>query len=651
MKSASKGSFPPPTPARRQRKRNALRRPLRFESLEDRRVLSFILEIAASGGASLTVPDNSPDDESPVLGVISVNRQVGDFSVQFTTTLSKPALGDPSKAEMVVSHAAMSTSAQGKLIVRMTDTDFSLAPLGAAQLTSDIGVVTPGTTTFQGYVDTANQEFGIAGPTVVTTGIQGPLTGADSSQKTAELYQVSPFSLTAELVIELGAGELQSLGGSVTVTPIDKPAALGNYVWLDSNGNGLQDANEPGVADVVVELLDAGMNVLSTTTTDNNGAYSFTGLAAGNYFVRFQAPTGFQFTTQGDGSNAELDSNADLLTGKSAAITLVSGQVDNTIDAGLLPIAQHLCSLSGIVYIDFNNDGLLNFGELVLKDVVITLLSESGDVVATTTTGQDGSYFFADLAAGKYFIQEQQPAGFAQGINSIGTLGGSLAAVDKFFVDLSAAGEPCDGMNYNFAERPGAGDTVRRGQAATIGYWQNKNGQALLKSLNGGQNSTQLGNWLAATFPNMYGIAAGANNLTNKTNAQVAAFYTSLFQRNAKNSPGGPPKVDAQVLATAFAVYVTNSALAGNVATNYGFSVGPTGLGYSTINVGANGAAFGLVNNSSATVLDLLLAVNARTKKGLLYDLDNSGLISASEAAQRVMCNAVFTLINEQGDI
>jgi len=62
-----------------------------------------------------------------------------------------------------------------------------------------------------------------------------------------------------------------------------------------------------------------------------------------------------------------------------------------------------------------------------------------------------------------------------------------------------------DGQNYNFGERPLADGQVQSGQTATIGFWQNKNGQNLIKSLNGGATSTQLGNWLAATFPNMYG--------------------------------------------------------------------------------------------------------------------------------------------------
>src|SRR5438093_3849111 len=140
-------------------------------------------------------------------------------------------------------------------------------------------------------------------------------------------------------------------------------------------------------------------------------------------------------------------------------------------------------------------------------------------------------------------------------------------------------------------------------------------------------------------------------SLDGMTNAGVAAFYKGLFIRTAQTAPGGPPKVDAQVMATALAVYVTNQSLAGTTATAYGFQVSATGLGTRTFNVGSNGAAFGVANNSSVSVMDLLLAVNARSRNGLLYDLNGSGQIDAAEVSLRTMGNNVFSGINETGDI
>jgi hypothetical protein len=130
----------------------------------------------------------------------------------------------------------------------------------------------------------------------------------------------------------------------------------------------------------------------------------------------------------------------------------------------------------------------------------------------------------------------------------------------------------------------------------------------------------------------------------------VADFYSTLFKRNGQTSPGGPPKVDAQVMATALAVYVTNQGLAGTTAAAYGFQVTANGLGVATYSVGGNGAAFGVANNTVLTVMDILMAANARTVNGLMYDLDGSGTISDAERALRIQANSVFAAINEQGN-
>ncbi|HMV84251.1 MAG TPA: SdrD B-like domain-containing protein [Blastocatellia bacterium] len=68
---------------------------------------------------------------------------------------------------------------------------------------------------------------------------------------------------------------------------------LGNLIWKDLNQNSLKEANEPGIAGVTVELIrDVNNNgqpddaVVATTTTNAQGAYSFTGLPAATYFVR-----------------------------------------------------------------------------------------------------------------------------------------------------------------------------------------------------------------------------------------------------------------------------------------------------------------------------------------------------------------------------
>jgi hypothetical protein len=292
-------------------------------------------------------------------------------------------------------------------------------------------------------------------------------------------------------------------------------------------------------------------------------------------------------------------------------------------------------SLSGFVFEDFNDDGKLDFGEPGIAGVTIHLrgTDDLGHAVdQTMKTSGDGAYHFLNLRPGSYTITETQPAGYTQGIDSVGTAGGILSATDQFFVHLSKG---VNGLNYNFGERPAATGPVQHGQTGGIGFWHNKHGQSLILALNGG-TGTQLGDWLAATLPNLYGRNARSDNLAGKSNAYVAAFYQHLFAQKGV-------KLDAQVLATALSVYVTNATLdPTKVAAQYGFTVCGDGVGTATFNVGCCGPAFGVANHTTMTVMDLLLATDAQAVNGVLYN----GNKHRCEQAKRV-----YAALNEAGHI
>lgn len=106
---------------------------------------------------------------------------------------------------------------------------------------------------------------------------------------------------------------------------------LGNLVWLDSNGNGIQERREPGISGVCVTLYDSDGNILQTTSTDSNGYYGFEVEAGRTYIIGFERPSGLDFTLRDAGFD-DADSDADPLTGRTIPVTVSAS--DLTWDAG-----------------------------------------------------------------------------------------------------------------------------------------------------------------------------------------------------------------------------------------------------------------------------------------------------------------------------
>src|SRR5205823_885328 len=161
----------------------------------------------------------------------------------------------------------------------------------------------------------------------------------------------------------------------------------------------------------------------------------------------------------------------------------------------------------------------------------------------------------------------------------------------------------------------------------TIGFWKNKNGQALINSFGTTSNGLTLANWLATSFPNLFGSKAPAfnvastigTNLTGRSDSDVAAYFVSLFNV-------GGQKSYAQVLATTFAVFTTTNSLdtgatSRGLAAKYGFTLSNTGTGAATYTVPqADWAAFGITSSAGATqsIASLLLQANKYAAAGKL---------------------------------
>ncbi|HCZ9740563.1 TPA: carboxypeptidase regulatory-like domain-containing protein, partial [Staphylococcus aureus] len=177
---------------------------------------------------------------------------------------------------------------------------------------------------------------------------------------------------------------------------------LGDYVWEDTNKNGVQDKDEKGISGVTVTLKDENDKVLKTVTTDENGKYQFTDLNNGTYKVEFETPSGYTPTSVTSGNDTEKDSNGLTTTG-------VIKDADNmTLDSGFYKTPKY--SLGDYVWYDSNKDGKQDSTEKGIKDVKVTLLNEKGEVIGTTKTDENGKYRFDNLDSGKYKVIFEKPA-------------------------------------------------------------------------------------------------------------------------------------------------------------------------------------------------------------------------------------------------
>jgi hypothetical protein len=327
-------------------------------------------------------------------------------------------------------------------------------------------------------------------------------------------------------------------------------------------------------------------------------------------------------------------------------------------------------------------NGEIDIDEPAIEGVTVTLTGVDVDgnpITLSEVTDEDGVYQFDDLPASDangYVITETQPVGYdndreyAGEINEV-PVGDDADVFDDTFTIALAMDDVAE--DFNFAEQVGDQTVVyvEAGLTATIGFWKNKHGRRLIKSLNGGASDTQLGNWLAGTFPALYGSTSEdpVNGLAGKTNAEVSKFYREIFRQKKRRGNIGPAKLDPQTMAVALAVYVTDRGLAGGImAEAHGFSTfdptagedpGLAGLGGRLFDIddalgaGAAQTLFGAGTPSSLTVMEILTKTDENSSDGVIFEDPDDGNsdIDVWEAALRSLANDLFTAINETGDI
>ncbi|MEL7249494.1 MAG: SdrD B-like domain-containing protein, partial [Bacteroidota bacterium] len=197
-------------------------------------------------------------------------------------------------------------------------------------------------------------------------------------------------------------GTFQADRGAQVHTQMDaglwSPGNVEAYVWDDQNGNGKQDDGEPALANVKVSLLESDDTFVATVFTNDQGIAEFSNIPADRPMkLQFYELPDYRFTLKDQGSNDNIDSDANRTNGKTGTFQANRGaQVHTQMDAGLWSPG----SVEAYVWDDQNGNGKQDMNEPAITGVEVKLLEADGATeLGSTTTDATGVAMFTEVPA------------------------------------------------------------------------------------------------------------------------------------------------------------------------------------------------------------------------------------------------------------
>ena len=266
-----------------------------------------------------------------------------------------------------------------------------------------------------------------------TTAANGSYSFPNLLPGTYTLTQTQPagYDDHIDTVGQIGGSDVGTLGNDVISNIIlpaggvgteynfaDSNTAITGFVYVDANNDGIKDSGEAAIPGVTITLTGNDTNgtpVSLTTTTDSNGAYSFTGILASDangYTVTETQPTAWA-----DGKDAVGNAG-----GSAATNDQINGiLIGSSTRAADYNFGELGAALSGIVYNDNGDDGQKEASDPGIPGVTITLTGtdlNGNPVSRTIVTDTAGHYRFDNLPvpdANGFTITETQPTGINDG--------------------------------------------------------------------------------------------------------------------------------------------------------------------------------------------------------------------------------------------
>lgn len=218
------------------------------------------------------------------------------------------------------------------------------------------------------------------------------------------------------------------------------------YCFLDANYNGYFDEGEQPLAGVELELFRQSNNKrLQTVTSDADGYFRFGHVRGDVFKIKALLPTGYTYSIDVPG---DVQANQFAPRNGRREQTVTDIDVANGENETLMLGAISYGSVTGVAYQDDNFSGDWETGEKVSSGLLVTLVNNRGETVATIKTNKSGSYTFKDLVPGSYQLVMNAQNGYVftrQGDgNVMYNLGGGAGESSVFEVAL---GQNLTGMD------------------------------------------------------------------------------------------------------------------------------------------------------------------------------------------------------------
>jgi uncharacterized repeat protein (TIGR01451 family) len=388
----------------------------------------------------------------------------------------------------------------------------------------------------------------------------------------------NPTANTDQLNLVSGVGTEEIINGVNFGYNIPSAIVFGN-VWWDVDGDATRDAMDGNLSGFTVQIF-SGVTLIATATTDANGQYTFSGLAAGSYTINVTPPALLQKvwveTVESTGGTGSLNN--------SIPVTLTAGQVSGSHDFGYTQ--SDTADIGDYLYYDFDGDGVKDATETGIPNVTVYLYEDVDrdgtidagvdTIVSTTASDSAGHYLFNNFPAGSYIVKvDTTDPDFPTDVLATGDPDIVAASIgDQLYFDLNGNGALDSGddgiplVTVNLYSDDDGNGTLGGGDSLISSTLTDANGKYLFTGLSAGRyfvdidETTLPSTSLALTTANptatvviLAGSTSATSDLTKDAGYSLAANFSigNRIWHDVDNDnvqdPGEPgiPNVDVVV--------------------------------------------------------------------------------------------------------